>query len=76
MNKNLNSDIIVHDTIDADQIEDGDQIIIDGEPIEGVTVHDDPSDPDAVIVKGFSWETGDAVEHTLPYDYSVDVWSV
>lgn len=70
------TDIIVQDTIDADQIEDGDQIIVDGEALEGVTVHDDPNDPDGVIVKGFSWETGDAVEHTLPYDYRVDIWSV
>lgn len=68
--------IIVTDTIDADQIEDGDQIIVDGEALEGVTVHDDESDNDGIVVRGFSWETGDSVEHTLPYDYRVDLWSV
>lgn len=76
MNKNLNDDIIVHDTIDADQIEDGDQIIIDGEPLEGVTVTDDVDDFDGIRVTGFSWETGDEVIHVLPFDYSVELWSV
>lgn len=76
MNKNLNSDIIVNDTIDADQIEDGDQIIIDGEPLENVTVSEDPNDDEAVIVTGFSWEDGGKVVHVLPYNYRVDVWNV
>lgn len=72
----MNTDAIVTDTIDADQIEDGDQIIVDGEHLEGVTVSADPDDVDAVIITAFSWETGDRVTHTLPYDYPVDLWAV
>lgn len=74
---NINdTDIIIIDTIDAYQIEDGDQIIVDDEPLENVTVQDDPEDNDGIIVTGFSWETGDKVVHTLPFDYHVQMWAV
>jgi len=65
----------IYDTIQADQIEDGDQIIIDGEALEQVTVLES-EDPDEVVIRGYSEDEGDFVRHTLPYDYSVDLWSV
>jgi hypothetical protein len=63
-------------TIDADQIEDGDQILIDGDPLENVTVSDDPMDDFAVVIKGFSNDTGDVETYTVPFDYPVEVWAV
>lgn len=62
--------------VTADQIEDGDQIIVDGDALENVTVHDDPDDINGVIVKGFSEDTGDEAVYTLPFDYEVEVWAV
>ena len=63
-------------TITADQIENGDQIIVDNDELENVTVEDDPEDINGVIVKGYSEETGDIVTYTLPFDYEVQVWAV
>lgn len=73
MNEN---DIIIIDTIDADQIEVGDQIVLDGEYIEVSFVGDDPADDSAVLVNGYSWDEGDFVANSLPYDYRVDVWGL
>lgn len=74
--ENTDTDIIITDTIDADQIEVGDQIVLDGEYIEVATREDDPEDSDGIIVSGYSWDEGDRVEKTLPYNYRVDVWSI
>lgn len=63
------------DTIDADQIEVGDQILIDGDPIE-VDDLGETEDDSEIIVYGFSHESGDRVSIPLPYDYRVDVWAV
>lgn len=63
------------DTIDADQIEVGDQILIDGDPIE-VDDLGETEDDSEIIVYGFSHESGDRVNIPLPYDYRVDVWAV
>lgn len=63
-------------TIQADQIEVGDQIVVDGDPIEVTFVGDNPEDINEVLVKGVSHETGDTVEYPLPFDYDVDVWGI
>jgi hypothetical protein len=75
MNTN-ETNIIIHDTIDADQIEIGDQILVDGDPIEVDDFTESESDDSEVIVYGFSHESGDRVTISLPYDYRVDLWSV
>ncbi len=76
MNEN-DSDILIIDTIDADQIEVGDQILIDGDPIEVDDFHDGTEGDDTeVVVHGFSHESGDRVVVSLPYNYRVDVWSL
>lgn len=63
------------DTIDADQIEVGDQILVDGDPIE-VDDITDTDDLDEVVIHGFSHDSGDRVEIPLPYNYRVDVWAI
>jgi len=75
--ENNETDIIIIDTIDADQIEVGDQILIDGDPIEVDDFHDGTTEDDSeVVVHGFSHESGDRVTVSLPYNYRVDVWSL
>jgi hypothetical protein len=66
-------DINIIDSISADTIANGDQIIVQGDPIEvrGITYTDDI---DEVIVKGWSWTEGDVVEHSLYADDYFDVW--
>lgn len=66
----------IYDTIEADSIEVGDQIIVDGDAIEVTFVGESESDDSEIIVKGFSYESGDAVDYSLPYDYTVDLWAV
>jgi hypothetical protein len=61
--------------IEADQIEDGDQIVVDNDYLENVTVLDG-EDINEIIVKGFSEDTGDIAEYALPFDYTVSVWAV
>lgn len=63
------------DSIQADQIEDGDQILLDGEPLTDVRTRE-TDDPDEVIVRGYSLDEGEMVEYAVPFDYSVDVWAV
>lgn len=70
------TDIIIIDTIDADQIEPGDQIVLDGEYITVDTVEDSDTDDYGVVISGYSWDEGDSVSETLPYNYRVDVWSL
>lgn len=67
----------IYDTITADQIEDGDQIIVDGEAYENVAVlGGNPQDDSEVLVRGYSEDEGDNVTLSLPYDYPVDLWAV
>lgn len=72
----MNIDIEPYDTITADQIEPGDQIIVDGDFVERVAVHESDVDIDEIIVTGFSYESGDAVTYSLPFDYEVGLWAV
>lgn len=71
------SDIQVFDTIQADQIEVGDQILVDGDPIEVTFVGPDPFNTlEGVRVSGYSHEFGDTVVYDLYFSDSVDLWSV
>lgn len=63
------------DTVSADTIEIGDQIVVDGDLIE-VTAVLDSSDPDEVIVRGFSHESGDSETYSLFADDYFDLWAV
>lgn len=63
------------DTIDAWQIEVGDQILVDNDPIE-VKRTDENQDDYSIVVTGWSHDSGDDVEYTLPFDYTVEVWAV
>lgn len=63
------------DNISADTIEVGDQILIDGDPIEVKSVSEG-EDIDEVIVKGYSHETGDTETYSLYADDYFDVWAV
>jgi hypothetical protein len=63
------------DTIQADQIEVGDQILVDGDPIE-VRSLPDTYDLDEVVVVGYSHETGGIETYSLPFDYDVEIWAV
>lgn len=66
----------ITDTIHADQIEDGDQIIVLGDYLEDVEVSEDPDDLSIVIVAGYSHNTGDTEVYQLAYDADVHLWSV
>ena len=70
------TDISVYDSIQADQIEVGDQIIVDGDPIEVTYVSESEIDDTEIIVRGFSHESGDAANYSLPFDYDVDLWTI
>lgn len=70
------TDLNIIDTIQAWQVDETDQIIVDNDPIEVKTVREDEDDLAAVIVTGYSHNSGDSVEYTLPYDYDVEVWAV
>lgn len=66
----------VIDNISADTIEAGDQIIVDGDPIEVTHVDNDREDIDEILVRGFSHDSGDTVEYPLYADDYYDVWTV
>lgn len=67
----------IYDTITADQIECGDQILIGGDPIEVDFVGSDPEAPvEGIRVKGYSHETGDGVTYDLHFSTPVDLWAV
>lgn len=67
----------VYDTITADQIEVGDQILVDGDPVEVNDVGEDPEAPlEGIRVVGYSHESGDTVTYDLWFGDHVDLWSV
>lgn len=65
--------MIIYDTVRADEIEDGDQIYYNSDPLENVTRRDTAT---LVVVKGYSHNTGDTVEYPLAPDQLVELWSV
>lgn len=62
----------VYDIVTADTLEDNDQIIVNGDPIELTSVLDEG---DAILVKGYSHLTGDSVIHILAFDAEVELWT-
>lgn len=65
------------DTISADTIEVGDQILVDGDPVEvRAILNEYGQDPDEVIIRGYSHEEGDSVVYSLYADDYYDVWAV
>jgi len=64
------------DNISADTIEVGDQILVEGDPIEVTKVDTNRPDPDEVLVIGYSHESGDRVEYPLYADDYFDVWAI
>lgn len=67
----MNTDFIL-----ADEIEDGDQISINGDLLENVRVSGDPDDINIVIVTGWSHNSGDTATYHLNYDDDVELWSL
>ena len=66
-------DTIITDTVQAHQIEDGDQIVINDDYLENVKVLDDE---DNIIISGFSNNTGGIEVYTLdPFD-TINLWTV
>lgn len=69
------SDATVLYSVSADQIEVGDQIIIEDDLIEVKSVSD-TDDIDEVVVKGYSHITGDTETYSLYADDTYDVWGL
>lgn len=63
----------IYDTVTADSVEVGDQVLIEDDPIEVSKVIDSG---DAIMVKGYSHLTGDAANYILKPDSTVGLWSV
>lgn len=68
-------DTIIVDTISADTIMVGDQIVVDGDRIE-VTYVGETEDIDEILVKGWSHDTGDSETYSLYADDYYDVWAL
>jgi hypothetical protein len=71
-------DIEVYDYVQVHTLEDGDQIAITNDEggtdyLENITV---VSDPEAVLIKGYSHLTGDNAVYVRPFDEEVGLWSV
>lgn len=63
----------VYDTITADSVEEGDQILVnDIDPVEVSSVIDSG---DSIMVKGYSHLTGDNAVYILAADAEVSLWS-
>lgn len=64
-------------TVQAHEIEPGDQIIIDLEPIEVTSVEDDPEAPlEGIRIKGYSHDTGDTVTYDVYFADEFEVWGI
>ena len=62
----------VYDFITADQIDEGDQILVNNiDPVEVKKVIDSG---DSIMVKGYSHLTGDEVDYILTADAEVGLW--
>lgn len=67
--------MIIVDTISADTIEVGDQVIIENDPVEVTDVRS-TADVDEIVVVGFSHQSGDNVEYSLFADDYFDLWGI
>lgn len=66
----------VFDSVPAHTIEAGDQVMLDGDPVEVKSVEWATDDGDAIIIKGYSHETGDSITYTVFADDMYDLWAV
>lgn len=62
------------DYVGAWSVQVNDQILIQGDPVEVKQVIE-TDDPDEIVVKGYSHDTGDSVEYALFADDMFEVWS-
>lgn len=63
-----------YDTVPAYSVEDGDQIIINGDPLEDVIVFDEGATE--IVITGVSNNTGDRETYKVSPDALVDLWAV
>lgn len=63
----------VYDFVNADTLEEGDQILYENDPIEVQGLIDSG---DSIMVKGYSHLTGDSVIYILSPSTEVGLWSV
>lgn len=63
------------DNVSADTIEVGDQILVEGDPIEVKEVRE-TDDIDEIVIVGYSHESGDTETYSLYADDYFDVWAV
>jgi hypothetical protein len=74
MTNNDGDSMNIHDFVEADTLENGDQVVINGmDYLENVSII---KEDDAVMVKGYSHISGDSVTYILNYDTEVGLWSV
>lgn len=69
------SEIVIIDTVPASSLEEGDQIVIEGDLVEIRAVRE-TDDIDEVVVTGYSNETGDVEHYSLYADDYFDLWGV
>ena len=69
----MDNDFEIVDNIFADQIEVGDQIVVDGDYIQVKDI-EETFDIDEVLVKGYDVLNGENVELSLYADDAFDVW--
>lgn len=64
-----------YDTVSADTLEVGDQVIIDGDYVEVRDIRD-TDDIDEVVVVGYSHESGDTETYSLYADDMYGLWAL
>lgn len=62
---------MIYDTVNADQVEIGDQVLVNHDHVVVNTVLDED---DSVILEGYSEDTGEPVVYAVRYDTVVDLW--
>jgi hypothetical protein len=65
--------MIIYDVIRADEVENGDQVYVNLDPLENVGVDNSGS---LVVIKGYSHNTGDVETYCLVPDAPVELWMV
>jgi hypothetical protein len=71
----MNIDVDIIDTVPAFSIEVGDQILVDGDPIEVRSISE-TDDLDEIVIRGYSHDSGDTETYSLFADDTYDVWAV
>jgi len=68
-------DIQTIDTVPAYSLEEGDQVIVEGDLIEIRSIQE-TDDPDEIVIRGYSHTDGDTVTLSLFADDTYDLWSI